>query len=193
MRRSPSRFGLCRITAAVSLTAVALCSGAATPSAAQESRSAAAAKELAQALDAAKLDAIAAADPADPNTFVAALYFPGSQLLAVSAKYSAPVLLVNKLKEKNYRDIYIDLNSASVAGTKIFIIDSNVDGLSPKSNDGGVDSWENGPKQVTFDGDWKKAKLSEDDYMKAYSQADEQYVKILGLLTAQAKKAGTGD
>ena len=42
------------------------------PAAAQTARSATAVKELTQALDAAKLDAIATADPADPATFVAA-------------------------------------------------------------------------------------------------------------------------
>ena len=77
-----------------------------------------------QALDASKLEAIAAADPADPQTFVAALYFQGSQILVVSAKYAAPPLLVAKIKEQNYRDVYIDLSSASVAGSKVFVIDA---------------------------------------------------------------------
>ena len=72
-------------------------------------KSAAAAKQLTDALDAAKLDAIAAADPSDPATFVAALYIQGSQLLVVSAKYAAPPLLTAKLKTKEYRDIYMDL------------------------------------------------------------------------------------
>src|SRR5262245_60309640 len=75
---------------------------AVSPVAAQTSKSAGAAKDLAAALDASKLEAIAAADPADPSTFVAALYFQGSQLLVVSAKYAAPPLMVAKIKEKNY-------------------------------------------------------------------------------------------
>ena len=162
------------------------------PSAAQTSKSAAAAKELAAALDGAKLDSIAAADPSEPGVFVAALYFPGSQILAVSAKYAAPPLLVTKMKEKNYRDIYIDLNSASVAGTKMFIMDQGVDGFVAKpGDDQPADSCEQGTKQITFDGKWKNAKLSEEEYMKAFATADERYAKILSLLTAQAKASGS--
>src|SRR5262245_66592 len=102
------------------------------PAVAQESKSAAAAKELVQALDTAKLDAIAAADPSDPGTFVAALYFAGSQILVVSAKYAAPPLLNTKIANKEFREIYIDLNSASVAGTKVFVIDQGINGLVAK-------------------------------------------------------------
>lgn len=162
------------------------------PVAAQASRSADAAKQLAQTLDASKLEAIAAADPADPQTFVAALYFQGSQLLVVSAKYAAPPLLVAKIKEQNYRDVYIDLSSASVPGSKVFVIDAGVDGLAPKPGDNGADSYENGTKQLQFDGDWKKAKISEDEYMKGFAEADERYAKMLSLLEAQAKTAKRG-
>jgi hypothetical protein len=121
--------------------------------------------------------------------FVAALYFPGAQLLVVSAKYAAPPLLFEKIKTKEYREIYIDLNSASVAGSKVFVIDHNCDGLVAKSGENGAaDSWEAGAKQIAFDGEWRKAKMSEDEYTKAYASADERYAKIIALLTAQVKK-----
>jgi len=160
--------------------------------AAQDGRSAVAVKALAAALESAKLDSIAAADPSDPETFVAALYFPGAQLLVVSAKYSAPTLLVEKMTSKNYRDIYIDLNSASVAGSKVFIIDHSCDGLIARPDgDQAADTFEHGTKQWAFDGDWKRAKVTEDDYMKAFSDADARYAKILALLTAQARGSGS--
>jgi len=166
---------------------MALASVTAAPPAAQ-SKSAGAAKELAQILDTAKLDAIAAADPSDPGSFVAALYIPGSQILVVSAKYAAPPLILTKLKAKDYRDIYIDLSAAAVAGSKVFIIDMNCDGLLPKPDDNAApDSWEAGTQQVSFDGDWRKSKMSEAEYDKAYTQADERYAKLLTLLAAQAK------
>jgi hypothetical protein len=159
------------------------------PLAFQGAKSAAAAKELTQALDAAKLDAIAAADPSDPSTFVAALYIQGSQLLVVSAKYAAPTLLTAKIKTKEFRDIYMDLSAASIAGSKVFIIDQNCDGLLSKPEDNGApDTWEAGPQQVTFDGEWRKAKLTEDAYGKMFSDAEDRYTKILSLLTAQAKQ-----
>ena len=159
------------------------------PAALQDTKSAAAAKQLTDALDAAKLDAIAAADPSDPATFVAALYIQGSQLLVVSAKYAAPPLLTAKLKTKEYRDIYMDLSSASIAGSKVFIIDMNCDGLVAKpGGDAASDSWDAGTQPVNFDGEWGKAKLTEDAYKKLFSGADDRYAKILALLTAQAKQ-----
>ena len=54
-----------------------------------------------------------------------------------------------------------------------------------------MDSYEQGPKQVNFDGDWKKAKLTEEDYRKTFADADERYAKMLTLLAAQAK-SGSG-
>lgn len=165
---------------------------AAGPVSAQESKSSAVAKELATALDAAKLDSIAAADPANPNAFVAALYFAGSQLLVVSAKYAAPPLLVTKIGAKEYRDVYIDLQSASVAGSKIFIQDQLANGLLVKpADDGAADVWEGAGKTVVFDGEWRKAKLSEADYMKAFGEADEKYAEMLTLLLKNAKRTGS--
>jgi len=157
----------------------------------QDSRSEAAAKALARALDAAKLDAIAAPDPDNPGSFVAAMYIPGAQLLVVSAKYSAPTLLTDKLTKKEYRDIYMDLQAASVAGTRIFIQDMLADGLVAKP-DGPGDVFEDGDKSVTFDGEWKKAKLSEDEYRKLFADADAKYAKMLTLLTAQVGAGGSG-
>ena len=154
-------------------------------------KSPAAAKELTAVLDRLKLEAIAAADPADAGTFVAALYFQGGQLLVVSAKYSAPSLLVAKLAKKDYRDVYIDLNAASIAGSKIFVMDQTCDGLVAKPGDNAADTWEQGTTTTVFDGDWKKAKMSEDDYTKAFAGADDKYARILTLLTEQARKGGS--
>ena len=69
---------------------------------------------------AAKLENIAAADPSDPNAFIAALYIPGTQLLVVSAKYAAPPLLTERIKTNDYMGVYVDLQSASVRGSMAF-------------------------------------------------------------------------
>jgi hypothetical protein len=156
---------------------------------AQESKSSPLAKLLAAALDAGKLDSIAAKDPGDSDRFVAALYFPGMQLLVISAKYSVPQLLSERLGKKEYRDVYMDLNGASVADSKIFIEDPGADGLKAKREDNQpFDQVEMGGKRTMFDGDWKKQKLSEQDYMKAFSTADERYAQLLAALLAEAKK-----
>lgn len=179
------RFSVCRPLLSVAGVALAAAILSAAP-AAQDGKSVAVARELAQALDASKLEAIAAIDPANPGMFVAAMYIPGAQLLVVSAKYSAPILITEKIVKKDYRDVYMDLQAASVAGTRVFIQDMLADGLVAKP-DGPGDVYEDGSKAITFDGSWKKAKVSEDDYMKAFAEADEKYAKILSLLIAHTK------
>jgi hypothetical protein len=174
-------------TAAVCVSA--LCSSVAS---AQDSKSAAIAKELVQTLDAAKLDSMAAADPASPGTFVAVLYIPGTQLLVVSAKYAAPQLLTDKITAKDYRDVYVDLQSASVRGSKVFVTDQGADGLVAKPGDNAADSWDEGDKSVNFDGDWKKAKMAEAEYTKTFNDADAKYAAMLSTLLTQAKKAKGG-
>jgi len=64
-----------------------------------------------------------------PDVFVAALYFPGIQLLVVSGKYTVPQLLTERVNKKEYRDVYLDLNGASVAESKVFIEDPGADGF----------------------------------------------------------------
>jgi hypothetical protein len=178
------------IFAAGAVCVAALCSSVAS---AQDSKSAALAKELVQTLDGAKMDSMAAADPATPGTFVAVLYIPGTQLLVVSAKYAAPQLLTDKITSKDYRDVYVDLQSASVRGSKVFITDQGADGLFAKpSGDNAADSCDEGDKSVTFDGDWKKAKMAEAEYTKTFNDADAKYATMLSTLLAQAKKMKSG-
>jgi hypothetical protein len=156
---------------------------------AQESKSAPLAKQLAAALDGAKLDSIAAKDPASPDGFIGALYFPGVELLVVSARYSAPSLLNDKLLQKLYRDVYIDLNSASLLETKVFVEDLGADGLQFKHEENKpFDSYTAGTKRTLFDSDWKAQKMSEDDYKKTFAAADEKYSGMLTALLAQLKK-----
>jgi hypothetical protein len=156
---------------------------------AQESRSTPLVKELTTLLEEKKLDAIAAKDPSAPDAYVAALYFPGSQLLVVSARYAVPQLMNEKLTKKDYRDIYTDLNSACIEGSKSLIIDIGADGLRPKKEETHIDTCDIGSRSYTFDGDWKKSKLnSEEDYAKAYTESEDKYLKALAPLIAQAKK-----
>jgi len=152
----------------------------------QESKSAPLAKQLAQALEAAKLDSIGAQDPTTGG-FVAALYIPGTQLLVVSGKFETPDIGSHRLSKKEFRELYMDLMGASVAGSRLFASDVSCDGLNFKPDgDAPADSWEQANKTQAFEGH-KKAKLSEEQYSKAYSEADSQYARILALLLAQTK------
>ena len=161
----------------------------AVPAAAQEPKSAALAAELAKLLDQMKADSVAAHHPAAEDQYVGALYFPGSQLLVVTARYTVPELLNTKLANKAYRDVYIDLNSASVPDTKIFVSDLGINGLLPERDDNEpYDTVEMAGKNWNFDGEWRKAKVSEEEYMKSYQQAEEEYAKMLQALLMELKK-----
>lgn len=175
--------------ASVCSAAVVLTLSCASLLSAQESKSGALARQLTSALDAAKLDSIAAKDPAGADVYCAALYFAGSPLLVVSAKYAVPQLLDARLGKKEFRDAYIDLSSASVPETKIFIQDAGGDGMKAKREENqAFDQYEVGGKQLMFDGDYKRQKLSEQDYQKAFAAADDRYAQILTALLAQLKK-----
>src|SRR5262245_22234160 len=110
-----ARLGCAVVTMAVAMLALPAATSA------QESKSAGLARQLASARDAGKLDSIAAKEGSAADVFCAALYFPGAQLLVVSAKYSVPQLLSDRLGKKEYRDTYLDLNGAAVPGSKVFI------------------------------------------------------------------------
>jgi hypothetical protein len=146
------------------------------------------AKTLTDLMQQQKLDAAAA--QIDEDTFVAALFYPETELLVVSAKYSAPTLLVQKLAEKNYRDIYMDLAAASVAETKVLVEDLKADGIRPdRDGDAPFDIVTKGGTSVNFDGDAAKANLSPDDYAKLFKETEATYTRDLQALIAQLQKA----
>ena len=154
-----------------------------------ESKSAPLAVELTKLLDQTKLDSIAAPRGVEKDQFVGALYLPGSQLLVVGAKFAAPDRMAYLLREKSYRDAYVDLNSASERQTKVFISDLGADGLQfePEEN-GPSDTVDLPDRSVAFDGDWRRANMSEADYRKAYEATDQQYAEMLQSLISALKK-----
>lgn len=173
---------------AMGLVLLGLCAAAATV-AAQESRTAALAKELTDALTSRKLDSIAARHPAAPDQFVAALFFPG-QLLVIQARTVAPAIVNEKLIRREFRDIYIDLNSASIPESRVMITDGGADGLRPRREPNQPFDTHDAPgKSIRFDGNWREDRMSEQDYMKLFAQADDQYVAALQALIAELKKA----
>ena len=153
---------------------------------AQESRSAQLASELVKLLDSMKLDSVAA--KLEGDQYVGALYFAGSQLLVVKARYIVPERMDVQLAQKNYRDVYIDLNSASVPASKVLIADLGANGLFARRRENQFDTADVGGKSYSFDGDWGKAKISEQEYTKAFQTSDAEYIRILEALVAQLKK-----
>jgi len=171
--------------------AILLVPALAAPAWAQDPKSAAPAKELSQLLAARKLDSIAARMPDSKEEFVGALTFPG-QLMVVWARTTAPAVVNEKLIRKEYREVYIDLNSASVIESRHFVTDLGPDGLKakPDQRQGPADSHDIGAKTMRFDGNWREDKMSEKEYMNAHAEADAAYAKAIQALIDELKKAG---
>jgi hypothetical protein len=158
------------------------------PAFAQESRSVALVKELTTLLESKKLDSIAARAATGSDQYVAALYFPG-QLLVVSARYSVPPVLNEKIARNEFKDVYIDLNAASIPESKVLISDLGADGLRPKREaNQPFDTQDMNGRGIRFDGNWREDKMSEADYMKAFSEADQNYIHALEVLIGALKK-----
>lgn len=142
------------------------------------------ATELAELMSSRQLEAVAGKDSIDADRFVAALAFPG-QLLVVSARYEVPVYLEQKIADGKFRDVYIDLNAASIAGTKVLVTDAGANGLN--AADDAVDMFDAGAGMLRLDGKWRAQNLSEDEYRKAAADADSQYARMLTALINQMR------
>lgn len=161
----------------------------ATPVLAQpgESRSVALARQLTALLLERKLDSVAARLPNSQDQFVAALFFPG-QLMVITARHSSPPILNEKLARREYRDVYIDLNSASIAETRIMFTDGGADGFRPKRTPNQpFDMRDAAGKSIGFDGNWREDRMSEKDYMAAFADADAAYTAALEALLGALK------
>jgi len=146
---------------------------------AQESQSAPLATELSEVMAAGQLDAIAVKDASDEDRYVAALAFPG-QLLVVSARYEVPLYVDEKIENRQFREVYIDLNTASIAGTKVLVTDIGANGL--LANDAGVDTYDDGSGVLRLDGTGTGV-----DYDSAVADADREYARLLRALIDQAR------
>jgi hypothetical protein len=131
------------------------------------SRSTALASELTGLLAAAGLDAVAAADPDNPDRFVAALAAPGVQLLVVDAKAPAPAIVSQRLAARQFRDIYSELQQRDATDGRIFVYDMGADGLKNQGGD---------------------QKLSESVYRQRLAETDQRYSRMLALLIDVLKR-----
>jgi hypothetical protein len=157
-------------------------------------KSAVAVKELIGLLDAKQLDTFAAKD-SDPYKFVAAKYVAGVQMFGVAATYDRPGDIDYFLDHKDFQSAYDSLRSSSYAKDRFIADDSECNGLVPlpkksQPNDDVVF----GATRRTFDGvfaDPKHAdpkKPSFDEYLKAFTDADERYTHVLTVLIGELKK-----
>ena len=74
-----------------------------------------------------KLDA--AAGRLGKDEFVGAMYFPGSQIVVLSAKTSVPDRMTYLLLQKSYKDLYVELNGSVDRQSRVFVSDLGANGL----------------------------------------------------------------
>jgi hypothetical protein len=159
---------------------------------AQPSTSEPLAKDVSMLMQQRKLDNLAAREIDSTDRFVAALYFP-TQLLVVSARYATPSLLNEQLLNRDYRNIYLQLQGAGDPKDKLFVHDVGADGLhATPSEDRPLDIiYESVTTRLVFDGDWAKQGLSEQKYRERVAAADRRYARLLEALLTQAKADST--
>ena len=144
------------------------------------------ATKLIQLLQSRGLDAIGARDPSAPDRFVAALYIPGDQLLVVAGHHPTPALLNQRLQQRAFRELYLDLQATPTPAGKLFVMDSHGDGLQASRERGESFDivYEDGTKTTPFDGDWEGQKLSEAEYRRRYVDVEQRYAHMLATLVA---------
>jgi hypothetical protein len=141
--------------------------------------------QLTAALQARRLEAVATKDPEDSTRFVAALHYPGTQLLVYTAKAKDPALLDTRLQYKQYHDIYVELQGTSVPQTSAFFQDMKADGLPTDADDASDIVYGADGKVVVLGGDWRGRGISASAYAKQLSDADREYSRLLTLLLAE--------
>ena len=162
-----------------------------TTSAQAQTTSSALARELVDLLQQKQLTVVAARLPDEPGRFAAALYIPQRELLTVSARYSVPVLLQEKVYLHKYHDAYTSLNGAGDKAGKLFVEDLGADGLARQPTQAGTPDliYQEIARRTLLNGDWKGQQLREGEYTERFTSAETEYVRALTALIAELKKA----
>ena len=165
----------------------------AAPAEGQESQSADAAATLTRLLNERKLEAVAARDPTQPDRFIAALYFPSSQLLVIGSAHPMPASLEQRLAQQQYRDVYTDLHGSGVREGRVFITDLQANGLvrAREPNAPFDIVYRNGVDQASYDADWKRQKLTELQYNERFRKDDAEYARMLNALIEALRAPAT--
>ena len=186
-----------QVLSVVSAALVPLSMFVANPTAAvrgQESQSSSKAAAVTKLLDTLKLDAVAALEDQQTGRFAAALYYPGTQLLVVSGVHPQPDVAAQRLAERKYRDVYLDLQGSATRKGRFFILDLEADGLK-RTREGGAafdQTYVDGANLISYDGDWKNQKISQAKYDERFQRDDKRYAQMLAALEQElTRQAGT--
>ncbi|MEZ5293778.1 MAG: hypothetical protein R2745_22025 [Vicinamibacterales bacterium] len=157
-----------------------------TLAAGQDLHSAPAVERLVKAMGDAGLQSFAAKIDDGADTYVSAMLFPDVQLLVVRGRHQAPAAIDAKIAAKDYQGAYADHNGSTIREGKLFVMDMQADGLAARPSSGAAFdiAYEEGERETRFDGDWKKQKLSRDDYQSRIADIDARYTEAVERLIA---------
>lgn len=177
-----------RVKFMLSAAVVAFCLAGSTPAARTsndpEPKSAVLAKQLVTAMAARHIEAMAAVDTADQNRVIAALAFPGVQLLVMSSEHKALDYLKLQIQKRQFRDVY-DALQHGVPASRLFFHDIGCDGFAPGEY---IDLfYEGASKRTMFDGNFMAQSLTELEYAEKRRIAEEKYVHSLTVLLEAIK------
>ena len=141
------------------------------------------AQELAYALSRTGRKAIAAADPAEPGSFIAALRVDDN-LLVVRARHPNAKALANRIDSGEFFAVYLALRGTPTPSGKLFVIDAGADGLLNSLPDGRhIDIVrEDNSRETRFDGAFAAQRLSAAEYDARLATANRNYARLLNVL-----------
>jgi hypothetical protein len=173
----------------LSAAIVAFCVTASMPAARAsedpEPKSASLAKQLVTAMAARQIEAMAAVDPAEPTRIIAALSFPGVQLLVMSSEHKSFDYLKLQIEKRQFREVYDALQFGPPA-SRLFFHDIGCDGFVTGEY---VDLYyEGASKRTMFDGNYMAQSMTELEYAEKRKTAEEKYVHSLNVLLEAIKK-----
>lgn len=155
-------------------------------------------KELVALLQSKKLEAFAVKDAAETGRFIAVYLVPNVQLMLISAGYERPTDVEYRIYTKDFTNAYAELNSSVLAKDKVFFQDALCDGLFPKTTNGAEDIVTTGTTKRVFNGDFNDPKkkpdpkkISQEEYVKAFTDADAKYTSLVTMVVEDLKKLGT--
>ena len=149
-----------------------------------KAQSAAPARELVRQLDERHFEAMAARDPLVPGRVISALYIAPSQLLVVGATHASSEAVAYKIREHQYRDVYLDLQASRAAEGKWFVHDLGADGLSRAANSSLDNVYEGGTRLALVDGGSVKR--------EHFSRSDTEYARMLRVLLEALSGSSVG-
>ena len=127
------------------------------------------------------LTAIATPDPQVPGQYVAAMLFPGVQLLVIRARSDESAYIDAEIAARRFPNVYAALQDG-VRDSKLFVQDMGCDGVYGTPDNTPDIVYERGVDQFILDGDFKAARMSRQAYAKHIEVLDGRYAALLQLL-----------